>query len=277
MKNKKLIKAIIALVVLVLAVVGIMLSHSFFSTLPSSLMLSSHTDSAPVLIAHRGLSSIYPQNTIPAFEGAAEYGFKYYELDVHTTKDGKWVVIHDDTVDAMTNGEGEVASFTLEEIRELTIDGGNGIENYEGIVVPTLEESLDVCKEKDILPVIELKKCDVKYLPDLKEILMEYGLDKAAKIISFDKTYIEEYRELDGEIDMLYLSNNPTKQDIDWCKQLNFGINFNHGNLYKCLGAIKYAKQQGVTIAAWTVDNTIYADIMVLFGAEYITTNKILP
>ncbi len=277
MKNKKPIKVIAALAVLVLTVVGIMLSHSFFSTLPSSLMLSSRTDSAPVLIAHRGLSSIYPQNTIPAFEGAAEYGFEYYELDVHTTKDGKWVVIHDDTVDAMTNGEGEVDSFTLGEIRELTIDGGNGIENYEGLVVPTLEESLDVFKEKGILPVIELKRCDVKYLPELKEILAEYGLDKTAKIISFDKAYMEEYRELDESIDMLYLSNNPTKEDIDWCKQLGFGINFNHGNLYKCLGAIKYAKQQDVVIAAWTVDNTIYADIMVLFGAEYITTNKILP
>ncbi|MBQ7295207.1 MAG: hypothetical protein IJW86_10915 [Clostridia bacterium] len=277
MKKKKLLKAIAVLLVLALAVVGIMFAGDLFSTLPSALMISSHTDSAPTLVAHRGLSSIYPQNTIPAFEGAAQYGFSYYELDVHTTKDGEWVVIHDDTVNAMTNGEGEVESFTLEEIRGLSIDGGNGIENHEGLIVPTLSESLDVCEETGILPVIELKKCDVQYLPDLIEMLEDYGLSKTAKIISFDKGYLEEYRKLDSEIDILYLANDPSVEDIDWCIANNFGINFNHGNLYKCLDAIRYAKKQGVTIAAWTVDNTIFADIMVLFGAEYITTNKILP
>lgn len=277
MKKKKLLKALAVLLVLALAVVGIIFAGDLFSTLPSALMISSHFESAPTLVAHRGLSSIYPQNTIAAFEGAAKYGFEYYELDVHTTKDGEWVVIHDDTVDAMTNGSGEVESFTLEEIRKLSIDGGNGIENYEKLLVPTLSESLDVCKETGILPVIELKKCDVQYLPDLVELLDEYGLDEEAKIISFDKGYIEQYRKLDGDIDILYLANDPSVEDIDWCIENSFGINFNNGNLYKCLDAISYAKEKGVTIAAWTVDNTIFADIMVLFGAEYITTNKILP
>ncbi len=277
MKKKKIVKALAVLIVLALTVVGIIFAGDLFSTLPSGLMISSHTKAAPTLVAHRGLSSIYPQNTIAAFEGAAQYGFEYYELDVHTTKDGEWVVIHDDTVDAMTNGEGEVESFTLEEIKKLSIDGGNGIENHKGLVVPTFSECLDVCKETGILPVVELKKCDVKYLPELAQMLEEYGISDGAKIISFDKGYLEQYRKLDSEIDILYLANDPSIEDIDWCIENNFGINFNHGNLYKCLDAIRYAKENDVTIAAWTVDNTIFADIMVLFGAEYITTNKILP
>ncbi len=277
MKKKKLLKALSVIVILALAVVGIVFAADLFSTLPSGLMITTHTKSAPTLVAHRGLSSIYPQNTIAAFEGAAEYGFAYYELDVHTTKDGKWVVIHDDTVDAMTDGEGEVEGFTLEEIRALKIDGGNGIENHKDLVVPTLKESLDVCSQTGILPVIELKKCDTQYLPALIEMLEEYGISNGAKIISFNKEYLEEYRRLDSEIEILYLSNEPSKEDIDWCIENNFGINFNCWNLHKCADAIKYAKQKGVTIAAWTVDNTIFADIMVLFGAEYITTNKILP
>ena len=277
MKKKKLLKALCVIVVLALTVVGIVFAADLFSTLPSGLMITSHTKSAPTLVAHRGLSSIYPQNTIAAFEGAAEYGFTYYELDVHTTKDGEWVVIHDDTVDAMTDGEGEVESFTFEGIRALKIDGGNGIENHEGLVVPTLKESLDVCSQTGILPVIELKNCDIQYLPGIVEILEEYGLSDSAKIISFDKDYLEEYRRLDSEIDILYLSNDPSIEDIDWCIENNFGINFNCWNLSKCSDAIVYAKKNDVTIAAWTVDNTIFADIMVLFGAEYITTNKILP
>lgn len=148
MKNKKVKKLIITLAVLILTLVGILYAHKLIPTIPGSLMISSHTDSAPTLVAHGGLSSIYPQNTLPAFEGAAQHGFEYYELDIHTTKDGKWVVIHDDTVNAMTNGEGEVDSFTLEEIRALAVDGGNGIENHEGLLVPTLEESLDVSRKQ---------------------------------------------------------------------------------------------------------------------------------
>ena len=277
MKNKKTLKVLCAFLVLVLTLVGIVFASGLFSTLPSGLMISSHTESAPVLIAHRGLSSIYPQNTIAAFEGAAQYGFAYYELDIHTTKDGEWVVIHDDTVDAMTNGEGDVDSFTLEEIRALSIDNGNGIENHPGLIVPTLKESLDVCKETGILPVIELKKCDVQYLPDLVEMLEEYNLSTQAKIISFNKDYLNEYRSLDKNIDILYLSSDPSVEDIDWCIEQNFGIDFNFITLYKCADAIRYAKKNNVAIAAWTVDNTIFADITVLFGAESITTNKIIP
>ena len=63
----------------------------------------------------------------------------------------------------------------------------------------------------------------------------------------------------------------------DWCKENNFGLNFNHKKLYKCVSAVTYAKKQGVKIAVWTVDNPLYKDIMVLFGAEIITTNKIKP
>ena len=277
MKKKKLLKAVCAIVVIVLTAVGIIFSSGCFSTLPSRLMITAHTKSAPTLIAHRGLSSIYPQNTIPAFEGAAEYGFEYYELDVHTTKDGEWVVIHDDTVDDMTDGEGEVESFTLEEIRRLRIDNGNGIENYEDLVVPTLRESLDVCKETGILPVIELKKCDVQYLPSFIEMLEEYGLSDSAKIISFNQEYLEEYRRLDSEAEIYFLAGTPTKEDIDMCIENNFGINYCFVNLYKCSGAIKYARENNLTVGAWTVDNTAFADVMVLFGSEYITTNKITP
>ena len=278
----KLIGKIISIVLILgLIVVAIVFVPGKFETLDSSLMLSSHTSSAPFLVAHRGLSSLYPENTLPAFEGAKEYGFDGYEFDVHTTKDGEWVVIHDDDVDHMTDGTGDVDSFTFEEILELNIDNGNHIEEQgmksSRLKIPTLRQALDVCKDSDIVPVIELKDCDVQYLPSLKETLDEYGLSERAVIISFDEEYIEEYRKLDSDIEILYLANSLTKEDIDWCIENDFGINFNCWLLYKSLGAIRYARKNDVKIAAWTVDNTLFADIMVLFGAEYITTNKILP
>ena len=278
---KRIGKVISGILILALMVVGVVFIPDKFETLDSSLMISSHTDSAVKLIAHRGLSSLYPENTLPAFEGAKEYGFDGYEFDVHTTKDGEWVVIHDDDVDHMTDGTGDVDSFTLEEILKLNIDNGNHIEEQGTkslrLTIPTLEQTLDVCKDSEIVPVIELKKCDVQYLPSLKETLDRYGLSDRAVIISFEKEYIEEYRKLDSDVEILYLANYFTKEDVDWCIGNNCGINFNCWLLYKSIGAIRYAEKNGLKIAAWTVNNTLIGDVMVLFGAEYITTNKIMP
>ena len=252
-------------------------SPVLYSKISSDFCFTKNSESAPVFVAHRGLSGMFPQNTTVAFEKADEYGFFGYEFDIHTTKDGKWVVIHDDTVDKMTDGEGNVEDFTFEEIRKLKIDAGNGIENYPDLKVPTLEEALEFCKTSDIVPVIEIKKCNTALLPALKVTLDEYSLSERAVIISFDKEYLEEYRKFDKDIKMLYLSHQPSKEDIDWCVANNVGINYNHHNFYKCLGVLKYAREKGITIGAWTVDSTILCDIAVLLGAEIITTNKILP
>lgn len=276
-KFKKIRKILrILLLAVILAIVCILVPLKA-ETVASRYMISMYTSQAPKLVAHRGLSSLYPENTLPAFEGAHEYGFDAFELDVHTTKDGKWVVIHDDDVDYMTDSEGDVENYTLKELREMKLVSGSNIEDYPDVKMPTLRETLELSTELDIPPVIEIKKCDMQYLPSLKEMLDEYGLSEETRIISFTKEYLEEYRKLDSETEILYLANEPTKEDIDWCAENDFGINFNHLCLYKCFSAVRYAKEKDITIAVWTVDIPLFADIMVLFGADYVTTNKILP
>ncbi len=276
-KLKKILKGILAFILFAVAALGVGLSHELFETLPSSLAISSHTSKAPVMVAHRGLSSLYPENSLPAFYGAAEYGFDGYEFDVHTTKDGKWVVIHDDVVDNMTAASGDVNSFTFKEIRALTLDSGSGIENYENLRIPTFEEALDVYKETGITPVIEIKKCDTQYLPDFIEILDSYGLIGKAIIISFEKEYLEQFRKLDKNSEIMLLKGTPSTEDVDWCIKNNAGLNMGFYNYYKCFSAVSYAKENNIKLAAWTVDNTAYMDVMVMAGVEVITTNKILP
>ncbi len=278
MKKHPVIKSVlITIAVIIILAAAVFVPSGISDTVSNSLSVSAHLSSAPLMIAHRGFSSIYPQNTLPAFEGAVEAGFDGYEFDIHTTKDGKWVVIHDDTVDDMTDGTGDVEDFTLEEIRKLKIDNGNGIENYDSLIVPTLEETLIYAEKNDIIPVIEIKKCDVKYLPDLKAILDEKGLSEKTVIISFTEEYLEEYRRLDKEIDIMLLAGTPTKEDVDWCITYNAGLNFGFYNFYKCHSAVKYARENGIRLASWTVDNVVFKDVMALFGAEIITTNKIVP
>ena len=67
----------------------------------------------PLVIAHRGYKSRYPENTLASFEAAIQYGVEMIELDVTLTKDRKMIVIHDDTVDRTTNGSGMVATGSL--------------------------------------------------------------------------------------------------------------------------------------------------------------------
>lgn len=276
-KRKKLKIFLSVLLVIVLGTVIIVVPPMFSETLDNSWSLSAKSDNPPLMVAHRGLSSLAPENSLPAFEKAVEYGFDGYEFDIHTTKDGEWVVIHDDTVDAMTDGTGLVSDFTLEEIRALRLDSGNGIEEYAELRVPTLEEALSVGMDKDIFPVIEIKKCDPERLPAFMEILEEYGLTDKAVLIAFNTEYLEICRELNKDIQMLSLVTSPKKADIDWCIEHNAGINFCYGYLAPSFSAISYARKNDVRIGVWTVDNIVFEDIMVLFGAEIITTNKILP
>src|ERR671916_458700 len=103
----------------------------------------------PVNLAHRGASALAPENTIEAFRLAVEAGAGGLELDVHVTRDGHIVVIHDATVDRTTNGTGAVSEMTLEELRRL--DAGHNFSpdggptrpyRGRGVRVPTLGEVL---------------------------------------------------------------------------------------------------------------------------------------
>ncbi len=275
--NKKFKVAISVIVLLVLAVVLIMVPHMYIPQISDSLSISSHTSHQPKMVAHRGLSGLAPQNSLPAVELSVEYGYDGCEFDIHTTKDGKWVVIHNDTVDAMTDGEGAVSELTLDEIRSFKLDSGNNIENYETLKVPTLEEVLEVLKDTETAPVIEIKSCDVKYLSSLKATVDEYGLSEKASIISFNREYLEQYQKLDPEANIMLLVSVISEDDVNWCIENKVDtINFDYFNFRKSLKGWKAARENGLKFASWTVDNTVYKDIMVLFGAETITTNKLI-
>src|SRR6187200_2440153 len=88
------------------------------------------------IYGHRGASAELPENTLPAFALAKELGAYGIELDVHLSRDGVPVVIHDESVDRTTNGSGDVANLDLASLRQL--DAGNGA------TIPTLIEVLDV-------------------------------------------------------------------------------------------------------------------------------------
>jgi glycerophosphoryl diester phosphodiesterase len=101
----------------------------------------------PLVFAHRGGAALAPENTVVAFEGGLSHGADGMELDVHLSRDGVPVVIHDGKVDRTTNGRGEVASFSAAELA--TLDAGFHFNPSGGFPfrdlghgVPTLEAVL---------------------------------------------------------------------------------------------------------------------------------------
>ena len=93
------------------------------------------------IFAHRGSKGTHPENTLASFKEAVRVGSDGIELDVHLTKDGHLVVIHDETVDRTTKGTGEIRNLTLAEIKAM--DAGSWFHNkYAGEKIPTLEEVL---------------------------------------------------------------------------------------------------------------------------------------
>ena len=94
-------------------------------------------------VAHRGASGSCPENTLTAFQKALEIGVDEIELDLHSTKDGRLVVMHDAAVDRTTNGTGAIGELTLAEIKSLDAGIGFG-ERFRGERVPTWEEALDL-------------------------------------------------------------------------------------------------------------------------------------
>jgi len=112
------------------------------------------------ICSHRGASHLAPENTLPALEKAVELGCEYLEIDIRTTADGELVVIHNHTVDATTNGTGEVESFSLAEIKAL--DAGSKFSPaFCGTRIATFAEALDCAKGRAIT-VAEIKRASVE-------------------------------------------------------------------------------------------------------------------
>lgn len=176
--------------------------HSPVKKLP--VKLYSDNNDGFVVIGHRGASAYYPENTMAGFRAAVDMGAEMIELDILLSKDGIPVVIHDETLDRTTNGEGRVADYTLAELKQL--DAGSWFHpDFEGESIPTLEEVLFFAKNR-IAVNIEIKTEAVRdSVPGgieekSLELVNRYGMAEYVLFSSFDYRAVNHLRQLDQEI-----------------------------------------------------------------------------
>lgn len=277
MKKKKILKKIITvLIVIAVIAASAVLYFNLNTTVGSKYTAASASKNEFYLTAHRGLSSVAPENTAPALEEAGKAGYYAAEFDVMPTKDGVWVLIHDDTVDRTMNGTGAVSDFTYEELLGLNIIEGNGIENYPDLKISTLDEALDICEKYSMRAMIEIKGGEPEDMAGVLDILGKREMKKEPLIIDFDKDRVSALRKLDKNIEIWYLVNEIEDETIDFAQNNATGIGFNFGipsNYFK----IKEAQARNITLGSWTVDYLPVLDILCALDIDYITTNRILP
>lgn len=158
----------------------------------------------PLLFAHRGGLGVAPENTLAAFRAAIDLGFRYLETDVHITRDGELVTIHDPTIDRTTDGQGPVRARSLAELRRFdagfrfTADGGRTHPfRGQGLRVPTLEEVLALNPEVRVN--IEIKERDPAVARALWEFIHHHRVHDRVLVASEHAAQTRIFRVLAGD------------------------------------------------------------------------------
>ena len=225
------------------------------------------------LIAHRGLSSLAPENTLPAYHLAGKYGYFGAECDIHETSDGEFILMHDDLLNRTSNGSGNPKNYTVAELKELVINQGNFIEYYPKLKIPKLSEFLQVCKLYGVVPVIEIKKINPDSLDRLLKRIAQWGCLAQVIIISFHKEVVTEVRMKSKEISIQWLADL-NRENIDYCAKYHMDIDVPRKTLSKEL--VEYAHSRGVLVNTWTVDEGEDFMRYVKMGVDFISTNVLL-
>ncbi len=159
----------------------------------------------PRVVAHRGDSMHYPENTLMAFESAVRMGIDVIETDVHLSKDGVIVIWHDPTLDRNTNGSGRIEDHTLQELKQFdagytfTKDGGKTFPfRGKGVTLTTLEEALRACPKERFN--IDLKTKTPKIVHEFIRLIRSLNAQNRVLGASFHLSNLKLLRKLAPEI-----------------------------------------------------------------------------
>lgn len=220
-------------------------------------------------IAHRGASGNFPENTVCAFRAAIDAGAEMCELDVQLSRDGAIVVIHDETVERTTDGKGEVAELTLEELKRL--DAGAKFKGgaVKGERIPTLDEVFSVTSGKCGLN-IELKAGGLEH--QVAQIMQTRNALADSIVSSFDWEYLKNIQQLHFNIRVgLLAEEKPVDLMMNAVAMRAHSINPRWDMVTSDL--CKAAHERGLKVYTWTVDADARMRALIACGVDGIMTN----
>jgi glycerophosphoryl diester phosphodiesterase len=240
----------------------------------------------PRVIAHRGASGDYPENTLPAFKAASEAGAPYLELDVHLTHDGEVVVCHDDTLTRTAGQDGVIREMTFEKIRHA--DAGYGFSSSQagnfpfrgqGIQIPMLREVLTAFSQHRF--IVELKHGG-ELVRATVEIVRQAQMSRRVLIASEHQEPIEQIRTIapdlptnmpTQETGLFMMSLAPDAPDyVPLGDALQVPPEYHSWKLVTP-ESVKAAHKAGIEVHVWTVDDPVEMRALLAIGVDGILTN----
>lgn len=224
---------------------------------------------SPVVIAHRGYTSQFPENTLISFEGAVDIGADMIELDVQLSKDGAIMVYHDGDLSRM-GLDGSVADYSYEELCAIDVGSAFGGE-YAGERMPTLPEVLELIRDTDLEIYLELK--DIGEVQGFEEAVLgavdSYAMTDRCVFASFNYQYLQRLKELNPQVSILY---NISIYDATLPQQFEaeyYGLNVRNIT-QEVVDAIHSCGRKAYV---WTVDKPGDIAAMRALGVDGIVTN----
>jgi len=237
---------------------------------------------ATMLAAHRGGSLLWPENSLLAFRNALALGADFIEFDVHLSRDGEVVVIHDATLDRTSTGSGPVRDRTLAELRALHLKDRTGAVTAE--TVPTLDEVTAVAAQARRRMLLEIKVDAAKArYPGIEEkvmvVLDRHGMAASTVVMSFEAPTWRRVRELRPDIAtcalysarMIRRSGLTAELDALQAAGVPY-IGVEHTAVDAA--AVAEARRAGIGLGAWTVNDPAEMQRVIGTGATILITDQ---
>lgn len=223
-------------------------------------------------IAHRGASGWAPENTLAAFSKALEIGADAVELDLHRSRDGHLVVIHNGIVDRTTGSGGIVADMSLKELKSLDA-GAQFRPDFSGQQIPTFQEVIELVKGKAKI-CAELKVKGIE--KDVVQTIEQNNLKDEVIVISFLHQSLKEVKQLDAQIStgMLVGIGKVTRAPllVRKAREISADVvmlpwSFTTAEL------VEGVHKEDLFITVWTVDEALEMNRLIKIGVDGIATN----
>lgn len=224
------------------------------------------------IVAHRGLSGIENENTLLSFVAAGNRSYWGIECDVHVTKDGKYIVCHDDETARVCERNVSIENSNFDELRSLKMKELGSQCLPDSIKLPTLSEYLAVCRRYGKFAVVELKNpMQSENIAEIVEICeREYSLNRIV-FISFCFENLVAIRDLKPFQIVQFLSDKYNEEIFEKLKKHKFDLDVWYGRLTaENVAALHGA---GIKVNCWTCDDVTVAEKLISIGVDFITTN----
>ncbi|QJD84974.1 glycerophosphodiester phosphodiesterase family protein [Cohnella herbarum] len=233
----------------------------------------------PYIIAHRGMPSVSPENTLVSNRLGLEAGADFIENDMFLTLDGHLIITHNYELSTTTNGSGNVESYTLAQLKTLNANKPypNG---FPFEPMPTLDEQIELARQSGKMVMAEIKTSTPAAVDAFVRIIKEMGAEDVVNAMSFDANQLKRLAllmpEMPSGLLTGYIANESNvgrslRETLKVLQPLNATFNTDYSGLGK--NFMEAAKHRGILVSPWTFNNK--ADFMRLFklGAFGITTD----